>query len=520
MHGIASPTPERSPRPSRVQTDTQRNGADGSGSRPRHGWSSGPRLVNARTLYSSMGLCLIALLAAGGVAVSPAAAGDLRAGLAQVDVTPPVGYRMSGYFFERFNTGVRDPLYAKVLACDDGDDRWALVVCDLIGINRAVTDRVRALAHARFGYRPDQVAVAATHSHTGPLYSGPMREWFHAQAIARHGDDPHEVIDYVEFVSDQIVAAIGMARDRQEPSLVRVGNGTEAGLSYNRRFHMRDGTVRCNPGLQNPDIVRAAGPIDPEIGLIWLQSRETQQPLGALSVFALHLDCVGGTRYSGDYPAVMQVALQQKYGPGFVSVFGAGTCGDLNHVDTSVKTVRSHVQIGQQLAESVIRGLESLPADGATPRIAATIRRVELPLMEFSAESVAEARNSLDRIGQPAVPFLDQVDIYRRVARGKFEGPTLGVDVQVLQLSEDTAIVLLPGEVFVELGLAIKERSPYSRTLVIELANDSILYVPTQKACVEGSYETVCSYVAPGAGELLVEAAVTELQTIRGRFKP
>ena len=74
----------------------------------------------------------------------------------------------------------------------------------------------------------------------------------------------------------------------------------------------------------------------------------------------------------------------------------------------------------------------------------------------------------------------------------------------------------LPGEIFVELGLAIKRRSPFKTTIVIELCNDAPGYLPTRKAFVEGSYETVNSRIESGGGEALVEAAVELLEALKG----
>ena len=90
----------------------------------------------------------------------------------------------------------------------------------------------------------------------------------------------------------------------------------------------------------------------------------------------------------------------------------------------------------------------------------------------------------------------------------------LDAEVQVLRLNRDTAIVTLPGEIFVDLGLAIKKNSPFKHTLIIELANDNPAYIPTDKAFKEGSYETINSRIEPGGGEKIVEAATQLLKEL------
>ena len=120
----------------------------------------------------------------------------LQAGVAVVDITPPVPWRMSGYFYERVSTGVKDPLQAKAIVLKQGEVTAALVFCDLVGVPRTVSDRVRRSVHDATGISVDNVVVAATHTHTGPLYYGPLRELFHQRAVERSGSDPNESIDY------------------------------------------------------------------------------------------------------------------------------------------------------------------------------------------------------------------------------------------------------------------------------------------------------------------------------------
>jgi hypothetical protein len=113
------------------------------------------------------------------------------------------------------------------------------------------------------------------------------------------------------------------------------------------------------------------------------------------------------------------------------------------------------------------------------------------------------------------VPFLERVETYKIAALQLLGGTVLPAEVQVFRLSDEVAIVGLPGEIFVELGLAIKEASPFETTIVVELANDAPGYVPTRKAFAEGSYEVVNSRVASGGGEMLVEKAIELLQQLK-----
>ncbi len=442
-----------------------------------------------------------------------ATAGQFSAGVAAVDVTPPVPYRMSGYFRERLSTGVLDPLYAKAVVFSQDDTTAALVFVDVVGIPLDVSTRARELASKQTGIPEKQIAIAATHSHTGPLYFGALRAHFHRKAIEAHGEDVYEKTDYPAQLVEKLASAVQQAQAKLRPVQLAAGYAHEDRLSFNRRFHMNNGAVRFNPGQQNPNIVRTAGPIDPEVGLISFSTLGGDKPFAALVSFALHLDTVGGTKYSGDYPKHLQDALRTEFGEEFLSLFGAGTCGDINHVDVTIRGRRTAHEIGNMLAETVGKDLKQLPSV-ESPNLAVRQTVINVPLQKYTPEQTQAAAVGMESVADSKVPFLKRVENYKITALAQRGGDTIPLEVQAIRLSDDVAIVTLPGEIFVELGMAIKQASPFATTLVIELANDAPGYIPTQKAFTEGSYETVNSRVQPGGGEKLVDAAVGLLRDL------
>ena len=201
--------------------------------------------------------------------------------------------------------------------------------------------------------------------------------------------------------------------------------------------------------------------------------------------------------------------LRREFGDGFTSIFGTGTCGDINHIDVSGVRRYDARLIGQQLAIRILSARSRVPLD--SPALAVLSARLSLPLRKVPEEQAALARSRRDKVGTNDLPFLEQVEIVTTLDLLQ-RGPALDAEVQVIRLNRDVAIVLLPGEVFVELGLAIKRGSPFKHTLVIELSNDNPAYLPTEKAFKEGSYETVNSRIVPGGGERLAEAAIQLLK--------
>ncbi len=436
---------------------------------------------------------------------------QLHAGVAVTDITPPIGYRMCGYFNERLSTGVLNPLHAKALVLRQGDTRAALVFCDIIGISADVSKRARQQAQQETGIPPENILLAGTHSHTGPLYFDALRDYLHEKAVAKHGKDPCEQRDYPSELVAGIVKAIKEADAKVRPVQAQAGVAQQQGLSFNRRFHMKDGTVRFNPGLLNPDIVRPAGPIDPGVGFVFFRDANGDRVFASLVNFALHLDTTGGTLYAADYPYFIEQNLHEKFGKDLTLLFGTGTCGDINHFDVTTKNIRKPETIGATLADTVAAAQSKVIAQ---PSLAVKRARAEVPLQKFTAAEIAQAKKDMDKIGTAEMSFLDQVRTYKIVDIQSRRGSTIPLEVQVFRLGDEVAVVGLPGEVFVEHGLAIKQASPFPITLVIELCQDDVAYIPTKKAFAEGSYETVNSRIAPGGGEAMTETAIKLLKEL------
>lgn len=441
-------------------------------------------------------------------------AAELKAGSAEVDITPPQGYRLCGYFIERLSTGTHDPLKARALVFNQGDVKAAFVFCDLIGLPRRVSDPARRLVSEKTGIPVSNIVITGTHTHTGPLFFGALRDHFHAQAVATEGKDPCEAVDYPALLIEKIGQVVSAASESAARVSLEAG-ATEQNppLSFNRRFHMKDGSVRFNPGQRNPDIVRVAGPTDPSVGVVLLKSAREKKIKACLTVFALHLDTTGGTLYSADYPFYLEKALRASLGGDLVSLFGTGTCGDINHIDVGATGRRKAQEIGELLAETVIGQLPSLrPVEAVSLRVKS--KTVDVPLQRCTPEQRDQAMKDMALVGKGKLPFLKEVETCKIVDLERYPDGKVPLEVQAFRLGRDLAVVTLPGEVFAELGLAIKKASPFKTTLVVELANDYPNYIPTRKAFAEGSYETVNSRVQPGGGEIMVDAAIEILKDL------
>jgi len=459
-----------------------------------------------------------------------AAAENLRVGVAEEEITPPVGFPMAGYYFERLAEGAVDPLKAKAIVFRSGQTQSALVVCDLIGLATDLSQTIRKRASEKTGIPVSNIVISATHSHTAPDYGKELYLYLGSE------NQPPLRAAYIKQLIDGPVEAISKAHSAAKPVRLNFGSVPQVTpLSFNRRSVMRDGSVRTWITEDNPDFVRTAGPIDPGIGVMTVRD-ESNRLQAVLSNFALHLDTVGGQKWSADYPFFIEQTLREAFNSDVISIFATGCCGDINHINPKSRERNKTDMIGEEIGGSIRRHVDELrPLE--RPNLVVKSRTVHLPLQDATQDEVARSIEILQMAQRKEkVDFYDHVTAYKKLMLDQMRhrepfantiehitwglsrslagvGAAIPVEVTVMTLGHDVAIVCLPGEVFVELGLAIKQGSPFRTTLVVELSNCvETVYIPTRAAYAGGGYEVTNSALQPGSGEMLVEAALSMLR--------
>jgi hypothetical protein len=354
--------------------------------------------------------------------------------------------------------------------------------------------------------------ISATHTHTGPtMLRGSTRD-------PSEGETADRAKAYTEALPAKIAKAVQRADAALAPARVQAAHGHKEGLSFNRRYVMKDGRIGWNPGKLNPNIVRPTAGIDPDVAVVYFDSPDdAHKPLATHVNFACHPDTVGTSRVSADYPGALCAALAKVKGPDMVTIFANGTCGDINHIDVSTDRKQEGIEearrIGNALAEEVTKTYEKLQpvADGP---LRAKREVLAIPLAEVKPEEFEAARQAVLTPGKSRMS-MDRVKAFKILDVAARKGKPLDAEVQVIALGDDVAWVGLPGEIFVELGLDIKKRSPFKHTILVELSNGSIGYVPTKRGFAEGNYEPVSARCAPGSGEMIADAAVKLLNELK-----
>jgi neutral ceramidase len=446
------------------------------------------------------------------VLLGSARGGDLRVGAAQVEITPAAGTPMGGYYKFRAVEGVRDPLYVKTIVVEQEGARAAFIVLDLSGTTRTLVAAARQQIERECGLAGYRVMISATHTHSGPqLPRGSMMD-----DITKATSPPGQA--FVGALPGLIARSVSEAIAKLAPAKAAATVAKTEGVTFNRRVLDQDGKCLWQPQKIDPATQRPAGPVDPDLGLLVFDPIEPRPaPIAAYVNFAMHPTSVGsGLRVSADYPGVLTRLLRERKGMEMIAVFANGTCGDLNHTDYFTGRRRTTEELGTVLADAATEAWPRLqPLRTFAPR--ARSITVTLPRRPVTDAEIEKARDVARRMlteNLGTVPMAEAVCILETVA--KKEVP-LEAEVQTIVLGEEVAIVSLPGEIFVELGLSLKAASPFRHTFLAELANGSIGYVPHRAAYPQGNYEVVSARCAEGSGELLVEAA---LQSLRDLAKP
>jgi len=429
------------------------------------------------------------------------------AGFARADITPAVGSEIPGGFGKNFSKGVHDPLWVEAAVVRNDAVALALVGVDLCMVPQDVVGAARQKAEELCGIPGANILIAASHTHNG----GPVVECFGSESDA----------EYCGLVAERIAQAVAEAHEKAVPARISVGVGQEGSVGFNRRFHMKDGTIKTHPGKMNPDIVEVAGPIDPDVAVIAAEDTEGQL-LGCIVNHALHGTTIGGSLTSADWPYYLRETIRGGVGSDIGVVFLNGACGDVTQVanldprPTEFGEAWSR-RVGMTVGAEVLKVLARAEFVDAVP-LSTTAATVDLPIRDLGESDEELLAREAPEYGLGSGDARNEV--YKRevalVRDMKAKSPTVPVEIQAMRIG-DAGVVSNSTEFFCQLGLDIKAGSPFAATLVVELANGYNGYAPTEAAFAGGGYETRTarsSYLAPGAGEETVRQSVRLLDEL------
>lgn len=438
----------------------------------------------------------------------------LMVGYAKQDITPAYGCYLQGNPKTRIAQETADPLHVRCVVFEQ-TERLVMLYFDLVAIRQDVAEEIREYVALRAGCDRKNVFVSATHTHTGP----------NMQAAAFP-------IDMEYRASLKVIAAQAaiVAMNDRKPAKMFFAKDKLPGLSFVRRYLMKDGSSRTNPGRHNPDIVRPMSDADDDIQLLKI-TREGGGDI-ALVNFQCHPDVVKNSMevpaFSADYPGMVCNTLEGAI-PGLNCMYCNGTAGDLNHVDVNCPEwdknagMEHGLHMGRTIAGKILsiytkaRPIESGPVKTAE-------RVVEIPQKRPTQEELAAAQviktaydaGEYEKIPakQGTMEFITAIYEARMLL-----GVAKGTGIATMRVTAfsigDFSVVGLPGEPFCQIGMDIKNASPYKVQFALGLTNGSQGYFPSEEAFSVYGYEARTSSFQPCVAKILTDTSVELLHELK-----
>lgn len=416
----------------------------------------------------------------------------LRAGAVAIDITPlQLPVIINGSMVERTADKILDRLHARCLVLDDGTTTVAIVVVDSCMMPRKLLDHAKQLASQATGIAADRMLISATHAHSVPSVHGCL------------GTD--EDTNYVQYLPGQIAKGIIQAHAALTPARIGWAFGRDEKNVACRRWLMKPGVAPTNPfggtkndqaqmhpGYNNPNAIRATGPVDPDVPVVSVQTRDGS-PLALLSAYSLHY--VGAPAVSADYFGVFcneissQLAGEQK-SPKFVSLLANATSGDAwlrDYAQKQPRTEFDRFSVGKEVSQAALKAYQTIRYYDWVP-IVMEETKLTLDVRLPDDEELARAQKIIKSFAGRKPE--NNTEVYAREAvLLKEMPPTRELKLQAMRIG-DLGIAAIPNEVFAATGLDIKRKSPLKHTFTIELANGCEGYIPPPDQHLLGGYTT------------------------------
>ncbi len=422
-----------------------------------------------------------------------------QVGAAVSNITPPLDEPVVGGWNSPPATHVHDELYAKCLVLDDGKTRLVFVVCDNLGISREVYDKAKLIIQQKTGIPTENMMMSATHTHSS----------ISARGTNRLRQDK-QLSNYQQFLVSRISDGVRRAVNNLKPARIGFGCAQEPTQVFNRRYFMKPGVpvpnpfgaedkVVMNPGRGNPNILKAAGPTDPQIVFLSVKSVD-DRPIALLANYSLHYVGPGQQGViSADYFGVFAERIRQLFDaeridPPFVGILTNGTSGDINNIDWLNKPQKRFApyekmrQVAGLVAKAVYEEHKKLTFQDWA-KLDAMQNELALAVRKPTEKQIAYAKMILAK-PDDAKPYHNREKVYARRTLQMQDTPSeISIVLQTFRVG-DLGICAIPFEVFVEIGLEIKVKSPFEQTFAVSQANGSYGYLPTVAQHELGGYET------------------------------
>ena len=483
----------------------------------------------------------IILLTFAVVCTATVLAAEFRAGFARVDITPPLGTYMPGYYQSRRATEVLDPLEINMVALSDGSETALVAQFDTEALSDTTADMMRDAIVKATGVKRDAILLHASHTHDGGQLAYNSSHGSNASVGGPEGDKFNETDRlYLDFaVSRAADAAVAAIRDLK-PATLAIGRSRAERISFGRRYLMKNGKVQTNPGTNNPDIVKPVGTADDEVQVVRID-RQGGKPIAIIN-FQTHPDVVGGTTITADWPGLTRTVFEAAtFGDTHCIVLN-GTQGDVNHcnvlprpgelnglkrdfdaVDRGYDHAKHMANVLAAAALKVWLKCESVEAGD----VRFSVAEVKVPAQKLDADpkkdlawakdvwalherSVKDGVVATDedydtvKYGWTGMELTTEVARAGRIIKMATHDDFHRLPIWGVSIGRSVSFGGFPGEPFNDIGVALKRQTPFRMSIFTCLTNGSRGYFPFSDSYKQGGYESATSPFGPTVADDLI----------------
>ena len=425
--------------------------------------------------------------------------GQLHAGAFATDITPEVfPLNMPGGFNANFAESAHDPLYSRAIVLKEGSTTLSMVVVDNLGVAPEVIEKAKQIASEETQIASDKIMICSTHTHSAP---------------ASNATNSPAAKAYNELITQGIADSIIQAFRRLKPAMIGVASHPLPDEVFNRRWFLKPlkmplnpfgemDEVKMNPGTSPEVLDRPAGPTDPDITVISVLN-DRKKPLAMFANYALHY--VGAiprkqvsADYFGEFARLMPTRL--RAGDDFVAMMSNGASGDINNIPFLVnRPPRERFEqiriVASKAADTAWMAQRKIEKHEPRIPLAMVQRTLTLKYRRPSVEQLKRARHvaqldaSKDDEELKRLPRLATAYARRTITAAERNEDSVETILQAIRIG-DFVVCCIPFETLVEIGLELKERSPFAKTMVIGIANGRYGYLPPPHQHRLGGYET------------------------------
>lgn len=439
---------------------------------------------------------------------------DVRAGFYRLDITPPLGVNLLGYYQQRLADGILDELEINAVAVEKERHTVIILAVDNIGIRTAFLNEARAAIAKELRIRESAIFIHSTHIHTGPMLNTEENLELDIEK------------EYSQIVFRKLIDCSKLAVADLRSAKTGIGESTAEHIGFNRRYCMKDGTVQTNPGVNNPNISKCIGLVDNGISVIRF-CRESGEDI-VIANYANHADTIGGTKISADWVGQARRTFERAI-PNTRCMILNGAEGDINHINVFPKAGEFNglkidfdnvprgyahaVHMGNVIAGAIMQVYEKVNFI-KTEKIRFITKIVNVPSNLPTTEELERAKyiykmhiegrdKELPYSGMQLTTVIAEAERVNALANGPEKMPML---ISVLVIG-NIAIVGFPGEPFSGIGIELKKTKGWDMIMPCCLVNGKEGYFPMIDSYNEGGYEAKCSRFKAGVAELLIEEA-------------